>query len=103
MEAGAVAQPDVDVGGRVIESSPTRGGEPLGQPPHGLVVRERDVHPLQTLAPVDIDLVAPVDEYVGDIGHAQQWLQRTRADDVAPQRLVHGQHRGVADRSTRRA
>ena len=76
-------------------------GQPLGEPAYGLVVGEPDGGRLEAVAAVDVDLVGSVDEHVGDAGLPEQRLERPGAEHVATQRLVDGEHRGVADRATR--
>ena len=56
---------------------------------------------LEAGAAVDVDRVGAVDQDVGDVGQPQQRLERARAEDVAAQRLVDGEHRRVTHRSAR--
>ena len=71
MEASAVAEAHVDVGRGVVEASTARGRETLRESTNGLVVRERDVRPLQAEPALDVHLVGAVDQHVGDVGHAR--------------------------------
>ena len=103
VEARAVGQPDVGVRRGVVEPPAAGRGEPLGEPTHGRVVAEAHGGQPQPVAVVDPDLVGAVDQHVGDAGLSQQRLERPGAEDVAAERVVHGQHRRVADRSPGRA
>jgi hypothetical protein len=83
MEAGAVAQPDVDVRGGVVEATPAGGGQTLGEAAYRLLVGEADLGPLEACATVDVDLVGTVDEHVGHAGQPQERLEGPRTDHVA--------------------
>ncbi len=85
-------------GRRVVETSTARGGQALGEPPDGIVVGEPDRCELEPLAAVEVHRVGSVDQNVGDAGSAQQRLERTRAQDVSGEPVVHGEDGGVADR-----
>ena len=96
MEPGAVGQPEVDVRRGVVEAPATCRSETLGQPAYGLLVGEGDAGPLEPGSPVDPDLVGTVDQDVGDPVEPEQGFERTGPDHVAVQRVVDGQHGGVA-------
>jgi len=88
----------------VVVQPPAGGGrEALREPADRGVVGEADLGLLQARPAVPEDLGRTVDEHVGDTRLAQQRLQGPGAHDVAPQRRVHRQHRGVAHRMPRLA
>ena len=57
MQPGPVGQPQVDVRGRVVESTPAQRGQPLGQPAHRVVVGEPHPGRLEPVTAVDEDVV----------------------------------------------
>ena len=67
VEAGAVGQPEVDVRRGVVEPAPAERGQPLGEPADGLLVGEPDAGQLEPGAAVEVDVVRPVDQHVGDV------------------------------------
>ena len=101
MTSAAVGQPQVGERRGVVEAPTGHGGEPLGEPPHRLVVGETYGGRLEPVATVDVDLVGSVDQHVGDAGLPEQRLERAGAEHVATQRFVDGEHGGVTDRTAR--
>ena len=99
VEAGAVGQPQVDVGRGVVEPTAAGGRQSLGEPAYGLVVGEADPGQLEARTTVDPDLPGAVDEHVGHPVEPQQRLERPGPDDVPVQRVVDGEHGRVADGS----
>ncbi len=93
------AEPHVDERAGVVEAPAAEGGQPLRQAAYGGLVGEPDLGWPQPVAGVDVDAVGAVDHHVGDARQPEQRLERPGAEDVAAQRLVDGQHRGVADRA----
>ena len=103
VEAGAVGQPHVGVRGRVVEPPAGRGRPAAGRA--GAPPRRRGTGRRVRSSPSPRSTqtsCGAVDQDVGDAGQAQQRLERSGAEHVAPQLVVHGQHRRVAHRRARR-
>ena len=101
----AVGQSRIHVGRGVVEASSAGGGEPLGEPAHGVVVGEPHVDRVDAVAAIDPHLVRTGDQDVGDERVAQQPAQRTRPGHLPVQPLGLGeqdvrseQHAVVAQR-----
>ena len=97
-QPGAVGQPHVDVRRGVVEPAPAEAASRWASRRTASSSGNRTVGRLEAATAVEVDVVGAVDQHVGDAGRPQQRLERAGADDLAPQRLVDGEHGGVADR-----
>ena len=99
VEAGAVGQPQVDVRASRRRAGARRSAASRWASRRTAASSANRTSVSSSPAPaVDADLVRAVDQHVGDARQPQQRLERAGAEHVAAQRLVDGEHGGVADR-----
>ena len=82
VDAAAVGEPGVDQRARLVDAAADRRGDALRDIDDMLHVAEPRVGPFELAAPLDIDIVRPVDEDVGDLVVVEKRLERTQADHV---------------------
>ena len=81
----AVGEPGVDPRAGHVDPPAERGDDPVDDAQDVLVVQEGLGDPLELAAPLDVDLVRPVDHDLGDRAVAEERLQRAEALDLADQ------------------
>ena len=82
VDAGAVLQPRVDHRARLVDAAADHADDALDDAEQVRVVLEHDVGLFEPAFTLDVDLVVPVDQDVGDVGVLQQHLQRAEPEDL---------------------
>jgi hypothetical protein len=80
-----VGEPGVHVGRGVVESPSDHGREPLGKPPHAVVVLKTDTGQLKAAPAIHVDLIGAVYQDVGHARPPEQRLQLSGTHTVAAQ------------------
>jgi hypothetical protein len=77
-----VAEPGVHHRTRFVDPPADRAHDPLDNPQQVAVILEHDVGLLEPAVPLDVDLVEPVDQDVGNVRIAEQRLERTESEQL---------------------
>ena len=82
VDAAAVLQPGIADRAGFVDPPADAGDDPLRDVHDVLIVAELNVRELELAAPLDVDLLGPVDHDVGDALVPEQRLERPEADHV---------------------
>ncbi len=102
VHARPILEPRVTHRFRLVDAPADSGNDPVDHPSQAVLVLEREARELDPSAPLDEDLLGPVDHDLADLGVAQEGLERTKADDLVEEDLDEALLVGRRDQGGRR-